>query len=144
MTEQHKYDPDNIFAKILRGDMPATKIYEDDAILAFMDIFPQSEGHALVIPKKVKATNVFDIDPDDLKTLIAGVQKVAKAVEKTLKPDGMRIIQFNGPEAGQTVFHIHFHIIPVYAGKPLRPHAGGGPAEPSRLAALAEKIAAAM
>ena len=144
MTERHKYDSDNIFAKIIRGDLPCVKVYEDASILAFMDIFPQSEGHALVIPKNAKATMLFDIDPDDLKTLIEGVQKVAKAVDKALEPDGVRIIQFNGPEAGQTVFHIHFHIIPIYAGKPMRPHAGGTPADTAVLSALASKIAAAI
>lgn len=144
MTETHKYDPDNIFAKIIRGDLPCVKVYEDAGVLAFMDIFPQSEGHTLVIPKRAKATMIFDIDPDDLKALIEGVQKVARAVDKALKPDGVRIIQFNGPESGQTVYHIHFHIIPVYAGKPMRPHAGGEPADRAALTALASKIAAAL
>lgn len=144
MTERQKYDPDNIFAKIVRGDMACVKVYEDDAILAFMDIFPQSEGHTLVIPKKAKATMLFDIDIDDLQTLIAGVQRVAKAVDKALKPDGMRIIQFNGNEAGQTVFHIHFHIIPIYAGASLGRHAGGAPVDSARLTEIASKIAGAI
>ncbi|HXI87619.1 MAG TPA: HIT family protein [Parvularculaceae bacterium] len=144
MTERQKYDPDNIFAKILRRDLPCIKIYEDDAILAFMDIFPQSEGHALVIPKRAKATMIFDIDPDELATLTAGVQKVAKAIDRALRPDGLRVIQFNGPDAGQTVFHIHFHIVPIYAGKPLRPHAGGAPADEAALTEIASKIAAAL
>lgn len=143
MTHKTAYDPENIFAKIIRRDMSCTKIYEDDAILAFMDIFPQSEGHALVVPKKARAVNFFDIDPDALQTLIVGVQKVAKAVRKALNPDGMRIIQFNGSEAGQSVFHIHFHIVPVYAGRPLKPH-GGEPADSARLQELASKIAAAI
>lgn len=144
MTEKIKYDPNNIFAKIVRGDMSCVKVYDDDKILAFMDIFPQSEGHTLVIPKKAKATMLFDIDIDHLKDLIEGVQKIAKAVDKALKPVGMRIIQFNGNEAGQTVFHIHFHIIPVYADTPLRRHAGGEPADASRLTEIASRIAGAL
>lgn len=144
MTERQKYDPDNIFAKIIRGDMSCVKVFEDETILAFMDIFPQSEGHTLVIPKKAKATMLFDIDVEELQTLIAGVQRVAKAVDKALKPDGMRIVQFNGNEAGQTVFHIHFHIIPVYADAQLGRHAGGAPVDSARLTEIASKIAGAL
>ncbi|MBI1364756.1 MAG: HIT domain-containing protein [Alphaproteobacteria bacterium] len=144
MTKRIKYDPDNIFAKILRGDMPCVKICEDDDILAFMDIFPQSKGHSLVIPKRAKATMIFDIDPDELSGLTLGVQKVAKAIDKALEPDGVRIVQFNGSESGQTIFHIHFHIIPVYAGAPVRPHAGGAPADTAVLTEIAAKIAAAL
>lgn len=143
MTQRLKYNPDNIFAKILREDMPCIKVYEDDHVLSFLDIFPQSEGHTLVIPKKAKATMLFDIEPDDLKVLIAGVQKVARAVDEALKPDGVRIVQFNGPEAGQTVFHLHFHILPVYAGKPLGRHADA-PADAALLEKLAAKIAACL
>ena len=124
--------------------MPCAKVYEDNETLAFMDVFPQSEGHTLVIPKNVKATMLFDLDADALKELIASVQKVAKAVNKALNPDGLRIVQFNGPEAGQTVFHIHFHIIPVYAGRALGAHTSGKPADASRLADLAARIAAAI
>lgn len=144
MTERQKYDPDNIFAKMIRGDMSCVKVYEDDAILAFMDIFPQSEGHTLVIPKKAKATMLFDIDTDCLKELIEGVQKVAKAVDKVLKPDGMRIAQFNGETAGQSVFHIHFHVIPIYTDQQLGRHAGGAPADSARLTEIASKIAGAL
>ena len=144
MTEMTAYEADNIFAKILKGEMPCTKVYEDDEALAFMDIFPQSEGHTLVIPKNVQATNLFDIEPDAWQHLIVRVQKVAKAVEKALAPDGVRIVQFNGAPAGQTVFHIHFHIIPIYDGQPLGRHAGGGPADSEWLAGLARKIAAAL
>ena len=144
MTDKVKYDPDNIFAKMIRGDMSCVKVYEDDTILAFMDIFPQSEGHTLVIPKRAKATMLFDIDTDHLKDLIEGVKKVARAVDKALKPDGVRIAQFNGAESGQTVFHIHFHIIPIYAGQPLGRHAGGAPADVSRLTETASRIAGAI
>lgn len=144
MTARFPYDRDNIFAKIIRGEVPCIRIFEDDATLAFMDIFPQSEGHALVIPKRAAAVSLLDIAPHDLKALIAGVQTVAKAVDKALEPDGVRIMQFNGAEAGQSVFHIHFHVIPVYAGRPPRPHASGAPADSGELKALAARIAAAL
>ena len=144
MTLRQAYDNDNIFAKIIRGEMDCVRVYEDDETLVFMDIFPQSEGHALVIPKKAKATNILDIDPADLSALVQRVQKIAKAVEKALAPDGMRIIQFNGSEAGQTVFHIHFHVIPIYADAPLRPHSGGAPADSKKLNELAERIKQAL
>jgi histidine triad (HIT) family protein len=115
------YDTNNIFAKILRGEIPAFKVYEDERTLAFMDVMPQSEGHTLVIPKTA-ARNLFDIDPETLANLIKSTQHVAKAVQKAFNPDGMRIIQFNEPAAGQTVFHIHFHIVPCYEGETLRGH----------------------
>ena len=115
------YDTNNVFAKILRGEIPAFKVYEDARTLAFMDVMPQSEGHTLVIPK-TNARNFFDIDPDALAHLIKATQHVAKAVQKAFKPDGMRIIQFNEPAAGQTVFHIHFHIVPCYEGSALKSH----------------------
>jgi histidine triad (HIT) family protein len=115
------YDTNNIFAKILRGEIPAFKVYEDERALAFMDVMPQSEGHTLVIPK-TNARNFFDIEPDALANLIKATQHVAKAVQSAFKPDGMRIIQFNEPAAGQTVFHIHFHIVPCYEGERLKGH----------------------
>lgn len=116
------YDPNNVFAKILRGEIPAFKVYEDDRTLAFMDVMPQSDGHTLVIPK-ANARNFFDVEPDVLADLIKVTQRVAKAVKKAFNPDGIRIIQFNEPAAGQTVFHIHFHIVPCYSGKELKGHA---------------------
>ncbi len=143
MSLNTAYDSDNIFAKIIRGDMACTKVYEDKDILAFMDIFPQSPGHTLVIPKAIKAINIFDVDPDELSTLIIGVQKIAKGVRKGLNPDGLRIIQFNGAPAGQTVFHIHFHIIPIYSEKALASH-GGGASDPAKLRLLASKIASSI
>jgi histidine triad (HIT) family protein len=115
------YDPNNIFAKILRGEIPACRVYEDDRTLAFMDVMPQSQGHTLVISKS-PARNLFDISPDELAVLIRATQHVAKGVQKAFSPDGMRIAQFNEPAAGQTVFHIHFHIIPCYDGVPMRAH----------------------
>jgi histidine triad (HIT) family protein len=139
MSLKTAYDPNNIFAKMVRGELPAIKVFEDDVALAFMDIFPQAEGHTLVIPKKAGATNLLNAAPQDLSALIVRVQRVAQAVEAALKADGLRIAQFNGSPAGQTVFHLHFHIIPVFEGAPLKRHAG----ERANPAAL-EKTAAAV
>ena len=116
------YDTNNIFAKILRGEIPACKVYEDDFTLAFMDVMPQSDGHVLVIPK-VQATNLFEIAPDALNRLIVTTQTIAKAAQSAFNADGVTVMQFNGAAAGQTVFHLHFHVIPRYEGKPLRSHA---------------------
>jgi len=140
MSLSASYDPNNIFAKIIRGDMPCTKLYETDDILAFMDVFPQSEGHCLVIHKHATATNLFDIDTGDLSTLIAAVQKTAGAVKAGLNPSGVRVIQFNGEAAGQTVFHIHFHVIPIYEGAAPKGHATGSPADAGDLEKTAQKI----
>lgn len=115
------YDPNNIFAKIIRGEIPAFKVHEDARTLSFMDAMPQSEGHTLVVPK-VSARNLFDIEPQALATLIQATQHIAKAVRAAFQPDGMRIIQFNEAAAGQSVFHIHFHIIPCYEGVELKSH----------------------
>ena len=115
------YDANNIFAKIIRGEMPAFKVFEDERGLAFMDAMPMSEGHTLVVPK-APARNFFDIEPAVLGELIKATQHVARGVQQAFNPGGMRIIQFNEAVAGQTVFHIHFHIIPCYEGVPLRSH----------------------
>lgn len=137
------YDPDNIFAKILRGEIPNVTVWQDDDVLAFMDVFPQAPGHVLVIHKRATARTLLDIDPADLATLTAAVQKTARAVEAALKPDGLTIMQFNGEAGGQTVFHLHFHVIPRHAGAGLARH-GGGMADMDELRALAAKIAAAV
>ncbi len=134
------YDKENLFAKILRGEIPCHKVFEDDEVLAFMDIFPQSNGHTLVIPK-TDAANLFEIEPEWLARLAVKTQKVAKAVQAALEPDGVRIMQFNGAAAGQTVFHIHFHIIPKWQGEALGKHGGDGRADDAELAALARTIA---
>jgi histidine triad (HIT) family protein len=136
------YDSNNIFAKILRGEIPAFKVYEDEHSLAFMDAMPQSDGHTLVIPK-VPAENLFDIEPQAVATLIKSTQHVAKAVQRAFNPEGMRIIQFNNAAAGQTVFHIHFHIVPCYEGVPLRTH-GRDWADKALLAEHARRIADAL
>jgi histidine triad (HIT) family protein len=137
------YDSNNIFAKIIRGEIPAYKVYEDAATLAFMDVMPQSDGHTLVIPKLAQAENFLDIEPAALATLIQTTQKIAKAVDKAFQPDGIRLIQFNRPAAGQTVFHIHFHIVPCYEGVELKSHSRDM-APKDVLAAQAEKIKAAL
>ena len=136
------YDDDNIFAKILRGEMPAHKVYEDDDVLAFMDIMPRGDGHTLVIPK-VKARNMLDIDPADLGTLMARVQHIAKGVIKAMDAEGFIIQQFNEAVGGQIVFHIHFHIIPRWEGVKLGPPASEM-ADNDVLAAHATKIKAVL
>lgn len=143
MSLHGDYDPDNIFAKILRGDMPAVKVYEDEHVLSFMDVFPQAEGHTLVIPKNVTARNFLDLPADKIAPLMDRVQKVAKAVEKGLSPDGIILTQFNGAPAGQTVYHLHFHIIPRKEGEGIGRHASGEMADLDELQVLADKIKAA-
>jgi histidine triad (HIT) family protein len=142
MSLDGTYDDGNIFAKILRGEMPAARVFEDDHVLAFMDVFPQGGGHTLVIPKHSVARNLLDEEPQVLSTVILGVQRVARAVRAALDPDGLVITQFNGSTAGQTVYHLHFHIIPRWERVPLGRHAGGAMADPAELKALAELIAA--
>ena len=136
------YDHANIFAKILRGEAPSVRVFEDHDILAFMDVFPQSRGHTLVISKHSQARNLLDIEPEPLEKLILGVQRITRAVRAALNPDGIMVAQFNGTASGQTVFHLHFHIIPRWTGAPLRPHGEGGMADAAELAALAHQIAA--
>lgn len=136
------YDRDNVFAKILRGEIPAARIYEDEHVLAFMDAMPQSDGHALVIPK-VEVENLFELAPDVLATLIKAVQRIAQAMRVALHPDGLTVMQFNGATAGQTVFHVHFHLVPRYQGKPLRSH-GREMAERAVLQVQADQIKAAL
>jgi len=140
MSLDGAYDDGNIFAKIVRGEMPAVKVYEDDQILAFMDVFPQAKGHVLVISKTSKARNLLDAEPKTLGRIIGGVQKISRAVVEALKPDGVMVSQFNGAPAGQTVFHLHFHIIPRWDGVALGRH-GEGMADVEELKVLAGQIA---
>ena len=142
MSLDGTYDDGNIFAKILRGEMPAARVFEDDHVLAFMDVFPQARGHTLVIPKHSQARNLMEEEPQVLSHLILGVQRVTRAVRAALKPDGIVVTQFNGAPAGQTIYHLHFHIIPRWEGVPVGRHAAGGMADPEELKALAAKIAA--
>jgi histidine triad (HIT) family protein len=132
------YDPDNIFAKVLRGEIPCHKIYEDEDTLAFLDIMPRTEGHALVVTKE-KARDLFDIKPEALGKLMAVVQKLAPKIKEAVAADGVLIQQFNGAAAGQTVFHLHIHIVPRNEGEALKPHAGKME-DQAKLAATAEKI----
>lgn len=136
------YDTNNIFAKILRGEIPCHKVYEDAHTLAFMDVMPQADGHTLVIPK-AGSRNLLDADPAALGPLMASVQKVANAVRKAFGAEGILIQQFNEPAAGQTVFHLHFHILPRSAGAALRPHSGKM-ADHAVLAEHAARIRAAL
>jgi len=138
------YDPDNIFARILRGEVPSVKVWEDDHVLAFMDVFPQSEGHVLVISRTSTARNLLEVEPEVLSRLMAAVQCTARAVERALSPDGMSLMQFNGEAGGQTVFHLHFHIIPRWLNRPMEGHAQPRMADTEVLKALAARIAAAM
>ena len=136
------YDPDNVFAKILRGEIPAHTVYEDDHTLAFMDVMPQGEGHTLVIPK-APARGLLDAEPDSLAALMRSVQVVARAVKAAFDAQGLTVFQYNEPAGGQTVFHLHVHIIPRREGVPLKRHEGGM-ADPAVLAAHAERIRAAL
>ena len=126
------YDPNNIFAKILRGEMPCLKVYEDAVCLAFLDIFPQAPGHTLVIPKHA-ATNILTLPTEAIGPYMASVQKVAHAVQKAFQAEGLTIFQFNGAAGGQTVFHLHFHIIPRMDGVSLKGHGQAGKADEDSL-----------
>lgn len=136
------YDDNNIFARILRGELPCHRVMEDDRSFAFMDIMPMTRGHTLVLPK-ARATSLYDIGQADLAALVNSVQRVAVAAKQALAADGVLIQQFNEPAAGQTVFHLHFHVLPRWEGQPLRPHVGK-PEEPAVLAELAEQIRRAL
>ncbi len=136
------YDSNNLFAKILRGDLPSHKVYEDDRAFAFLDIMPRSPGHTLVIPK-APARNILDVKPDDLAHVMAVAQKVAQAAMKVFSADGVTIQQFNEPAGGQVVFHLHVHIIPRKEGVALKPPASVKE-EPAVLSDQALKLAAAL
>lgn len=136
------YDPDNIFTKIIAGDIPCHKIFEDEDTLAFMDVMPQSRGHCLVIPKKW-SRNLLDAEPMILGSLISVTQMIARAAKRAFDADGVLIQQFNEAPAGQSVFHLHFHVVPRYEGIPLKPHTGQM-ANNDMLADQCEKIKAAL
>lgn len=136
------YNNDNVFAKIIRGEMPCHKIYEDEGVLSFLDIFPQSEGHAIVIPKK-SSRNLLGLNSKDIGRVFGTVQRISKAVNDALNPDGIIITQLNGSAAGQTVFHTHVHIIPCYNEKIIINHNDKKPMmDEENLSVLAKKIAA--
>lgn len=136
------YDDTNIFAKILRGEIPSHNVYEDADVVAFMDVMPQANGHVLVVPK-TPSRNILDADPAVLAKAIAVVQKLAIATKAAFGADGVTVMQFNEAPAGQSVFHLHFHIIPRIDGVPLARHTGQME-KPEILAANAEKIRAAL
>lgn len=136
------YDTNNVFARILRGEIPAHKVHEDEHTLAFMDVMPQAEGHTLVIPKH-PAENLFDLPPAALAATILTTQRVARAVRKAFDAPGIMIAQLNGTAAGQSVFHIHFHIVPRRAGIDLKFHSRDM-ADHALLAAHAERVRAAL
>lgn len=136
------YDDNNIFARILRGEIPCHKVHEDDDLIAFMDVMPQTNGHTLVVPKK-PSRNLRDADPAVFGPAIAMIQKLGNAAMKAFNADGFRLVQFNESPAGQTVFHLHFHMIPAYDGVALRAHTGAME-DHAILAANAEKLKAAL
>jgi histidine triad (HIT) family protein len=136
------YDPNNIFAKILRGELPCHKVYEDDKALAFLDIMPRAPGHSLVLPK-APARNLLDVDPADLAHVMQVAQKIAKASMKAFGADGITVQQFNESAGGQVVFHLHVHVIPRHAGTALKAPASVKEA-PDVLAAHAERLKAAL
>ncbi|NKC22163.1 HIT family protein [Ochrobactrum oryzae] len=117
------YDDNNIFAKILRGEIPSTRVYETDDVIAFMDVMPQGTGHTLVVPK-APSRNLLDAKPETLANVVQVVQKIAQAVKKAFNADGVTVMQFNEPASGQTVYHLHFHVIPRFEGVALKPHTG--------------------
>ena len=136
------YDPQNIFAKILRGELPCHKVYEDDKVLAFLDIMPRAPGHTLVLPK-TPARNLLDVEPDDLAAVARVTQKIAKAAMTVFSADGITLQQFNEGAGGQVVFHLHVHVLPRWDDIPLRRHTGEM-ADPGVLKEYAEKIRAAL
>ncbi|MBD8875497.1 HIT family protein [Roseibium polysiphoniae] len=136
------YDDQNVFAKIMRGEIPSHKIYEDDKTLVIMDIMPRGDGHVLVIPK-APSRNILDIATEDLNAVMATAQKMARAVIKAFDADGTTVQQFSEPAGGQVVFHTHVHVIPRFEGVALRPHTGEM-ADDDVLAANAEKIRSAL
>jgi histidine triad (HIT) family protein len=136
------YDQNNIFAKILRGEIPSVKVHEDAQTLAFMDVMPEAEGHVLVVPKEA-AEDILDLSPEGLAAMMATVQKIARAVDKALAPDGILLKQYNRAPAGQSIFHVHFHVLPRWEGVELAPH-GKTMVDAAALEPVAAKIRAAL
>src|SRR5215471_755270 len=136
------YDPNNVFAKVLRGELPSHKVYEDDRAFAFLDIMPRTPGHTLVIPK-TSARNILDVAPDDLAHVMKVVQKIAKAGMKVFNADGITVQQFSEPAGGQVVFHLHVHVMPRKEGVPLKPPASVKE-DPAVLSDQALRLAAAL
>lgn len=144
MSLHAPYDPDNVFARILRGEIPAATVWEDDHVLAFMDVFPQAEGHVLIISKTSTARTLLEIEGAALAHLTEALRRTARAVEKAFQPEGLQIMQLNGDAGGQTVFHLHFHIIPRWKDRPMKGHAQAAMADAAELRRIADRIAAAL
>ncbi|MDQ8698302.1 HIT family protein [Hyphomicrobium sp. LHD-15] len=136
------YDTNNVFAKILRGEIPSHKVYEDDSVIAFMDVMPQGPGHTLVVPK-APSRNLLDADPAVLAQLLPVAQKIAHAVKSAFSADGVSLFQYNEPAGGQSVFHLHVHVVPRFEGVALKPHSGKME-DGAVLAAHAEKVRQAL
>lgn len=136
------YDPDNLFMRIIRGEIPCVKVYEDADVLAFMDIMPQSEGHTLVVPK-VAGESLLDTPPASVAAAVAVVQRIAQAAPRAFGCPGVMVAQFNGAAAGQTVYHLHFHVIPRWLDRSFGMHARDR-ADPADLAAAADKLRRAL
>lgn len=136
------YDPDNVFAKILRGEIPSHKVLEDDDVIVLMDVMPQGPGHTLVVPKTA-SRNLLDADPAVLAKLLPVVQRVARAVKAAFAADGVSVFQYNEAAGGQSVFHLHIHVVPRFEGVPLKPHSGKME-DQAVLAANAEKLRKAL
>ncbi len=135
------YDPNNVFMKIMRGELPCHKVYEDEHSFVFMDIMPRTDGHVLIVPK-ASSRNILDADPKDLATVIQTVQKIARAAIKAFGADGITLTQFSEPAGGQVVFHTHFHILPRFEGVELRPPGTRG--DDNQIAENARRLRAAL
>jgi histidine triad (HIT) family protein len=135
------YDTQNVFARIIRGELPCYRIYEDDGVLAFLDMFPQSVGHTLVVPKLGEARNLLELDDAVIAVVFAAAKKVMKLLVEELKPDGVQLMQFNGGVGGQSVFHVHVHLVPRWPGQALGLH-GQQPGDPAELQRLADRLCA--
>jgi histidine triad (HIT) family protein len=136
------YDNQNIFAKIIRGEIPCVKVFEDAKTLAFMDVMPEAEGHVLVVPRE-EAEDILDLSAEGLAAMMATVQRVARAIDKALAPDGIQLKQYNRAPAGQSIFHVHFHVVPRWEGVDLAPH-GKAMAQAEVLEPVAARIRAAL
>lgn len=146
MSLDGTYDEGNVFALILQGKIPSVRLYEDETTLAFLDIMPQTRGHALVISKWSKARNILEMEEEAIAQVMATVKTVATAIRRALNPDGIQIAQFNGAPAGQTIFHLHVHILPRWDGgeRSFMAHGEAGKADPAALNALADEIRACL
>jgi len=139
MSLYGSYDRENVFARILRGELPCHKVYEDDDVLAFLDVFPQSQGHTLIIPKRGEARNLLELEEEAIAPLFVCAKRLMAILVAELEPIGVQLMQFNGGEGGQSVFHVHVHLIPRWPGQPLGLH-GQVPGDPEKLTELAARL----